>query len=175
MADRLSSLPTSFTQEQITGGSAAYRSLNVEGIDEIKRIFSELPKSAVNRIKKETMLSALRPMLNDVKGQLPIRTGKLVNSVKMRATNKRTGIVYGQVTTTGKDGSHGDLIERGWWLTTHKLNLGVAKVSRRIKFIPGRHIFRRVLESHANRAVDEFSRAMFDEAKKAEQAVNGGA
>jgi len=155
-------------------GDAQFRGLKVEGIEDIQRIFRDLPVRMANKIKKELMTKTLKPMESEIKQLLPVKTGNLVNSVKTRVSNKKTGILYGQVTTTGKTGAHGHLIERGWWLTTHKTNLGIATVSRRIKWIEGRHIFRRVLEKNANRIVDEFTQGLSQAAEQAEKEANGG-
>lgn len=171
----MDNLSSSFLQEDMTSGRGSFRSLNVDGLKEIQTILKALPTETANKIKTEVMLSCLNPILLDLKTQLPVRTGKLVKSLKARVSNKRAGIIYGQVTTTGKAGSVGNLIENGWWLTSHKIRLGVADISHRIKFIPGRRIFRQVLEANANRVVDEFTRGIDEETRKAQRLINGGA
>lgn len=170
----MSSFYSEFSDIQIAKGGPVYRTLSVDGINEIKKIFEDLPVRTITKIKKTVMMNCLRPMYNEIKADLPVRTGMLKNSLKMRVTNKRTGVLYGQVTTS-RPADHAAWIERGWWLTTHKTNIGIGTIQRRIRRIKGTRIFRNALERHANRIVDEFSKGIYEEAKKAEQQANGGA
>jgi hypothetical protein len=169
----VASFYSEFSEVQFDKSGAKYRTFDLEGVDRIRKIFEQVPVRCFTKIKKEIMLNALRPMYNDIKQNLPIRTGKLVSSVKMRVTNRRSGVLLGQV-TTGKGGAQGHLIENGWWLTTRVANLGVAKIYKRIRFIEGKGVFRKALEKHSNQAVDTFISGINEAARQAEIEINGG-
>lgn len=169
----MSSFYSEFGEVQFDKSGAKYRTFEVQDVDRIKKIFEQLPVRCLTKIKKEVMTKALRPMYDQVKHNLPIRTGRLVNSVKMRITNRRSGVLYGQV-TTGDGGQQGHLLENGWWLTKRVLKGPGFKVLRRIKWIGGKRVFRDALNAHASQAVDTFINGMNEEARKAEIELNGG-
>lgn len=170
----MGSFYSEFGEVQFDRSGAQYRTFEVEDVKRIQKIFEELPVRCLTKIKKQVMIQALTPMYNEVKQNLPIRTGKLVSSIKMRVTNRRSGVLYGQV-TTGVGGAQGHLLENGWWLTKLVANLGIAKIKRRIKWIGGKRVFRNALNNHANQAVDTFINGINEETRKAEIELNGGA
>jgi HK97 gp10 family phage protein len=76
--------------------------VKVEGAKELERQLRELPGKVEQKILRQAVTAAAKPILDDARAQAPVKSGALRASLKVRAGKRRKGSVNRQVVT--KDG-----------------------------------------------------------------------
>lgn len=94
----------------------------IGGFKELEKAFNQLPNAVSKRILRASIKRALKPIKADAKNRVPVRTGKLRDSIiittKLSKSQEadstlKTGFVRVMVGTEWPEGAHGHLIEFG--------------------------------------------------------------
>ena len=142
--------------------------LNIQGMDALKRAFRELEPKLARKVIKQAQKKALAPMVAAIKAAEPVKSGRLRKSVRIRAAKGPRGasrktiasalLVGAGAGSKNKKGVDQPwwawLIERGW--TTGKRIRSAGKVVGRVgkqTKVPGKHIVRREMRSHEGAAI----------------------
>ena len=143
--------------------------VNIQGLDALKRAFRELEPKLARRVIKQAQKKALQLIAAAVRAALPVKSGALKKSVRIRASKGPRGSgrkTIAQAILVGASGKKGDKekgIKRPWWAylieygwETGKRIRSAGKVVGRVgksRKIAGRHIVRREMRSHESGAV----------------------
>lgn len=156
---------------------AAGVKLNIKGLDAVKRAFRELEPKLARRVIKQAQKKALAPIVSAIKAAMPVKSGKLRKSVRIRAAKGPKGsgrktIASAVLVGAGAGGKNkkGEklpwwayLIEFGW--TTGKRIRSAGKVVGRVgkqTKVEGKHIVRREMRSHESAAMEIVTREILE-------------
>lgn len=95
------------------------RRLRITGHKEIDKKLRKLPEKVTKKILRRAMTKALKPVRDTARGYCPVDTGKLRDSIKIRAGNRSRLAIKRQVTTSGSDNMfsgetyYGGMVEYG--------------------------------------------------------------
>lgn len=113
--------------------------LEVKGLEELTKKLNQLPVE----IERDVLVSALRLSANQVKklaqAKVPIGTGALRDSIRIRAPRRKEHFVQKVLVTVGK--YYGKFIESGW------MHVGD-------KHIPARPFMRPAIDEHEKQFID---------------------
>ncbi len=92
----------------------------IGGFKELERAFNQLPNAMSKGVLRGAIRAALKPIKQDAKNKVPVRTGGLRDSIvigtkltRSQQTGGRTGAVRLFLGTEWPEGAHGHLIEFG--------------------------------------------------------------
>ena len=72
----------------------------ISGVEEIRRAFAVLPKRVASKVIRQSIRNALKPVLLDAKRRCPVATGRLRDSIVLRASpRRRAGVIALEIRT----------------------------------------------------------------------------
>lgn len=97
-------------------------SVKVEGLKELEKALNELPKATGKNVLKRTSIKSLTPMIEEARSLVPIRSGRLRDSLKIstRLSKRQAGIArrrtdksYFEIYAGASSLPHAHLVEFG--------------------------------------------------------------
>jgi hypothetical protein len=145
--------------------------IKIDGLNALKRAMAELEPKVARRVVKQAMKRAMQPIADAIKSAVPVLSGKLRKSVRIRVSKGPRGAgrkVQAMAVLVGASGKRGDkekgivrpwwayLIEQGW-TTGKRVRSGgkvVGRIGKQTK-VPGKHIVRQQMRAHEARALEQ--------------------
>jgi HK97 gp10 family phage protein len=116
----------------------------ITGLNEIKRAYRELPKTVANKVVRQAVRKAVKPIAAKVKELTPRDTGRLAKATKVRARKgRKRGTIAIDVVQEQAGNSFKDAVFHGGFV-----NYGTKKMT-------GRHYFERAFDETKDRAASD--------------------
>ncbi len=120
----------------------------ITGIKEIDRALKALEPKVAKKVIRQSIRAALKPIRDEIKGEVPLKTGLLRSAIKVRAA-KRSRVSIGVVVIIGRGDFKGDTFYGAFQ------EYGTSTM-------PGKHFMRKVFDRESNEARAQIEKGVRD-------------